>query len=210
MARAARIFQLGAVAALAVGYACLAHYTNAAGDRAAGAALALAPLAIAVCAAALRSGWRGAALLLALGAGIARAWPWMLSHYSMLYWIEHAGTQTLIGYAFARSLAAGREPLCSRLARIVHGGALEPGVALYTRKLTGVWAAFSFGMAMLSTALYLLAPLRIWSVFANFITGPLIALMFIGEYLLRRRLLPHVEHAGILAGIEAWRVAQEQ
>jgi uncharacterized membrane protein len=133
----------------------------------------------------------------------------MLSHYSMLYWIEHAGTQTLIGYAFARSLAAGREPLCSRLARIVHG-ALAPGVALYTRKLTRAWAGFSFGMAALSTALYLLAPLRVWSVFANFVTGPLIALMFIGEYLLRRRLLPHVEHVGILAGIEAWRVAQEQ
>jgi uncharacterized membrane protein len=206
MARAARLLQVGAVAALAVAYACLAHYTNASGSRAAGAALALAPLGVAALAACARAGWRGLPFALALAGGIAWLWPWMMSHYGMLYWIEHAGTQCLIGYAFARSLAPGREPLCSRFARMVHG-ALEPAVAAYTRALTRVWALFSFGMAFVSTALYLAAPLRVWSLFANFITGPLIVLMFVGEYLLRRRLLPHVEHAGILAGIEAYRAS---
>lgn len=206
MARVARLLQVGAVGALAVAYACLAHYTNASGNRAAGAALALAPLCAVTLAAALRAGLRGIAAALVACAGIAYAWPWLTAHYSLLYWLEHAGTQSLIGYAFARSLAHGREPLCSRFARMVHG-ALEPAVAAYTRALTRAWALFSFGMALASSALYLLAPLRVWSVFANFITGPLIALMFIGEYLLRRRLLPQIEHASILAGIEAYRAS---
>jgi uncharacterized membrane protein len=216
MARAAHVAQALAVAALALGYACLAHYTNvtpaapAARAGAAGVTLALTPLAAAAGIAAWRSRHRriAGAALLAAAAGVALAWPRLLSHYSLLYWVEHAGTQSLLGLAFARTLAPGCEPLCTRFARIVHG-ALEPAIERYTRALTRAWALFFFGLALASTFLYFSAPLPLWSAFANFVTGPLIGLMFIAEYLLRRRLLPHVAHAGILAGIAAYRAAPQ-
>jgi uncharacterized membrane protein len=124
-------------------------------------------------------------------------------HTSLIYWIEHAATQSLLCVAFARSLAPGRESMCTMFARMVHG-TLGPAMERYTRQVTLAWSVFFGAMASVSTALFFAAPVSVWSAFANFCTGPLIVLMFIGEYAVRRRVLPDVEHAGIVAGVQAF------
>jgi len=62
-----------------------------------------------------------------------------------------------------------------------------------------------FAMIILaSTLLFFLAPLVIWSFFVNFLTLPLVALMFIGEFLLRRRLLTDLPSGHVLDAVHAY------
>jgi uncharacterized membrane protein len=197
------------VIALGAGYALLAHYTNitATADTL-GISVALAPIALAAVSLAWHSSHRGAmfALLALSGAGVWLAWITLQPHFSVLYWLEHAGTETVLCLAFARSLRPGSEPMCTYFAKIVHGP-LAPPLERYTRQVTAAWAIFFGTMGAASTILFYGAPLALWSVFANFFTGPLIALMFIVEYAVRRRLHPGMEHAHILAAVKAfWNV----
>jgi uncharacterized membrane protein len=53
--------------------------------------------------------------------------------------------------------------------------------------------------------LFFLAPLATWSVFANFMTLPLVVLMFIVEYRMRKRILPDLPNAHILDAVRAFR-----
>ena len=60
-------------------------------------------------------------------------------------------------------------------------------------------------MALASTGLFFLAPLATWSVFANLLTLPLVALMFIGEYWVRWWVLPEMRHMHIFDAVRAFR-----
>lgn len=195
-----------ALGVLGLAYAVLAHHTNTTPDRGAmGTALAIAPLAGAVLALAWNSA-RRSTMLLACGLGFGAFWlGWsrLPLHFSLLYWIEHAGTELLLCLAFARTLAPGREPMCTVFARMIHG-TLTPPIERYTRQLTRAWAVFFGAMATISTVLYHAGPLPAWSLFANFVTGPLILLMFVAEYALRRRLLPDTRHVPMMAAIKAY------
>jgi uncharacterized membrane protein len=82
----------------------------------------------------------------------------------------------------------------------VHGP-LPPLVARYTRKATAAWAVFFALIAAASLALYVFAPLRVWSAFSYFVTFPLVVLMFIGEYAVRRRVLPPLHRSGLLDSV---------
>jgi len=207
MAGAAGLARVAGLGILAVAYACLAHYTNTSHSTGAGAGIALAPPAVAALAMAWHT-WRRPLLTIALFAmicgAVALAWPLLRRHYSMIFWIDHVSTQLLLCLMFARTLAPGHEPLCTYLARMVHGS-LSAGIEKYTRQLTRIWAVFFAVMAATSSALFFGAALETWSAFAYFCTGPLVGLMFVVEYIVRRRLLPEVEHAGILAGIQSFR-----
>ena len=205
MSRAAGYGRVAAVGAVGLVYAVLAHRSNTGDSGRGGALLALAPVAIA----ALVIGWRTERRLLGMTLAIAAcvvAWlalPLLQRHTSLIYWLEHAVTQSLLCVAFARTLAPGRESMCTMFARMVHG-ALAPAMERYTRQVTLAWSVFFGAMALLSTVLFFAAPVSVWSTFANFFTAPLIALMFIVEYAVRRHLLPGVEHAGIVAGVQAF------
>jgi uncharacterized membrane protein len=59
-------------------------------------------------------------------------------------------------------------------------------------------------MAAVSTLLFFLAPLSVWSIFANFLSLPLIALMFIGEFALRQRVLTDLPPSHVLDGFRAY------
>ena len=50
-------------------------------------------------------------------------------------------------------------------------------------------------MAIVSSLLFFLAPLAVWSAFVNFLTLPLVALMFVAEFLVRRRVLAETSGA---------------
>ena len=204
MSRAAGYARVAAVGGFGLVYAVLAHRSNTVASPG-GALLALAPLAVAALVLGWRSRHRLPAMSVAVAACIAAvlALPLLERHTSMIYWVEHAATQSLLCVAFARSMAPGRVSMCTMFARMVHG-TLAPAMERYTRQVTAAWSIFFGAMALVSTALFFGAPVSVWSAFANFLTAPLIALMFIGEYMVRRRVLPDVEHAGIVAGVQAF------
>jgi uncharacterized membrane protein len=188
----------------------VAHYTNTrahggGGIETLGTLVALAP----ILAGALSLAWHSrlrAPMLAALAiacVAMAAQWQVLTQHYSRIYWLEHASTQTLLALMFARTLRAGREPLCTHFARLIHG-ALPPAIERYTRQVTVAWVIFFATMAAASTGLYLAAPLEAWSIFANFLTAPLIASMFLFEYLARRFLHPDFKHAHILDAAKAF------
>ena len=202
----ARTARGAAILMLALAYVLLAHYTNTSGKaRGLGAAVALAPLL----AAALSLAWHARLRLFMLGlfmAGCVALFSLRdtLEHYtSWIYWGEHAGTQLALCALFGRTLGHGREPLCTGFARIVHGE-LAPALERYTRRVTLAWAMFFAAMAATSSAIFFAAPLATWSAFSNFFTAPLIGLMFVVEYLVRRHLHPEMEHAHILDGVKLY------
>lgn len=208
MSRAVRFGRSAAVVAFAVGYALLAHYTNIAHTETLGTLLALSPLVLA----ALSFAWQSRHRLPMLGlfgigcAALFIAWGALEHHFSRIYWIEHAGTQLLLCLWFGRTLGTGREPMCTYFARIMHGS-LTPAIERYTRQVTVGWVMFFGCMSAASTAIFFTAPLAVWSAFANFFTAPLIGLMFVVEYIVRRRLHPDAEHAHILDAVKAfWNV----
>ncbi|HJU72012.1 MAG TPA: hypothetical protein VJ603_09200 [Paucimonas sp.] len=206
MFEALRLGRWIAAGALALGYALLAHHTNtAAGTATLGVLLALAPLVLA----ALSLAWharRRIAMLALFGLGcaaLAANWSVLTHHYDRIYWFEHAGTELILCLTFGRTLASGREPMCTTFARAVHG-TITPTLARYSRQVTVAWVGFFGAMAAASTTIFLVAPLSVWSAFANFFTAPLIAAMFVLEYLVRRYLHPHMEHAHILDAVKAF------
>ena len=101
---------------------------------------------------------------------------------------------------FGASLRAGREPVISVFARLEQGGVLPPDLARHARSITWLWTLLLAAMAALALALAILAPLEIWSLFANVVIYALIATLFIGEYLYRRVRFRHYRHAS-LAGL---------
>ena len=74
----------------------------------------------------------------------------------------------------------------------------------YTRRVTAAWALFFAAIVAIMVALFAAAPRRVWSLFANFCILPLVALMFIAEYAVRRRVLPQAERGGILAAVRTF------
>jgi uncharacterized membrane protein len=190
----------GLIAAAILIYALLEHFTNATGGRSAlGAALAVAPLLLAALLLARRSARPHLSLPLALGVAgmlLVTFWPQIERNFSLMYLLQQIGVYLVMAFGFGRSLMAGQVPLCTQWASMLHGPLSEP-VLRYTRGVTLAWTLFFVGIALSSTLLYIAAPLRIWSLFYNFLTLPLAALMFAVEYELRRRRLPWMRRASL-------------
>jgi uncharacterized membrane protein len=149
--------------------------------------------------------WANAAaalLFAALTAGLLyRYWPAVERHFEWADVAQQCGIYALVALAFARSLFAGREPLCTNLAARMYG-TLTPVEIAYTRRATAVWSGFYGVLSAAVLILYWVAPLRVWSLFVNFGTFGLIILMGIGDHALRRRRLPRHAGGGILQVIQ--------
>jgi uncharacterized membrane protein len=199
----------GVVIALGIGYSVLSHFAAASTSPGmAGALVAVVPLLGLAFAMAWRSSRRLAmmALLLAAGAMLYRTSGWLISHYNWIFLLQHAGTYALLCSAFGRTLQGGQTPMISGFARIVHGE-LSPALIRYTRSVTVAWTLYFGSTATLSLLLFWLAPVAVWSVFANLLGIPLLVLMFAGEYAVRWRVLPAADRAGPLDAIRAYRQA---
>lgn len=197
------------IGALAIAYPLLAHYSTAteASVRtpSLGVGLALAPLMLIALVLAWRAAHRLAMLgLCALaGAALWQLWPELERNFTWVYFIQHAGTNAMLFLAFGRTLRQGVEPLCGQFARMVHGE-IDATIARYTRQVTLAWTLFFAFMASLSCALFFFAPIEVWSVFANLLTLPLVALMFVVEFAIRIRLHPQLRSSRLIDGVRAY------
>lgn len=195
------------IAAFGVTYSILAHLASAdPHPDLFDAAVAMAPpIALAVVLA-WRSPQRYWMLLLWLAgcAALYAASDWLVQHFNWVFLLQHAGMQALLGLAFGRSLRVGQVPMVSRFAAIVHGS-LSPALTRYTRQVTWAWTLYFVVMTTLSLLLFWLAPVAVWSVFANLLNLPLLILMFAAEYGARLYLLPPSDRAGPLEAIRAYR-----
>ncbi|MCO5397191.1 hypothetical protein [Ralstonia soli] len=190
-----------------VAYQAGAHYAAATpGAHGLGLAMALVPpLAIALVAA-IRSGRRAwlvpvwtlvCATLWMAREPLARQFGWGL-------YLEHASFNVMMAYVFGRTLMAGREPLCTHFARIVHG-TLTPRIARYSRQVTLAWTLFFLATAAISTLLFATASIVTWSTFANTLSLPLVGVMFVVEYLCRRVVLRGEPSSSLFDAVRAYR-----
>jgi uncharacterized membrane protein len=193
---------------LLLAYLPLAHF---AGSRSSPmlAALALADVALIV-------------LIEGLLAGRARAWIAMLAVLATIGGLVATGWAfiplllmpvlclVLAATWFARSLAAGREPLITRIVAALYrqsGHELTPTHQRYTRRLTALWAgllallaAINLGLALLAVPdgvlarLGVSAPLTVtqaqWSLFANLLNYGIVGGALVVEYHWRKRVFP--------------------
>jgi uncharacterized membrane protein len=199
-----RRLQLAAVVALVGGYAALSHYSaSSPGAKGLGAALSVAPVILI----GLILLWRWTqpitALLIAalLCTLLYRFWPAIERNYQWSDLVQQCGVYGLVAVTFARSLFAGRVPICTQLASKMHG-ALTPVEITYTRHATAVWAVFYVLMTMTLLILFFTASLRAWSFFVNFGTFGLMIAAGIADHAIRRRVLPRHPGGGILAIIQ--------
>ena len=194
------------IAVFIVGYAGLAHYTNAnPRAKSLGAALAIAPPLAVALGFAWRSRYRLPALTVAALVAVLLIMHWRIieGNFPLVYLCEECGVYAVLSFTFARTLFNGRVPLCTYWANLVHDP-LPAAVVRYTRSTTAAWALFFALIACTSLALYQYAPLRVWSAFSNFFTLPLVVLMFIGEYAVRRKRLPLEHRTGLLESVRVY------
>ena len=137
--------------------------------------------------------WAGLMLLMAGTAvyfiGLQERW-----NLAVAYGMPHAAINLFLLWFFGRTLLRGREPLVTRFARRLHG-TLTPEIAAYTRHVTLAWCFFFVAQVITSILLFAYAPVSVWLLFISFLTFPLLALMFLGEYIyrvMRYRNHPHV------------------
>jgi uncharacterized membrane protein len=212
MSIAARVLAGVTIAAAGIAYALAAHFTSAATDAGNWAVfLAGAPIALAVGAFTHRRLGILPLILALAGLAILAAWafPILQKNVGTLYFLQHVTVNGFLCTLFARTLSANLTPLCTVFARHTRQHMSE-AVVLYTRRVTQAWALFFATVTAASVLLFSLAPIEIWSGFANLMTPLLVLLMFVGEYLVRRRILPRDEHRSFLATFRAYRATMRQ
>jgi uncharacterized membrane protein len=152
------------------------------------------------------------AVALVVGAALAvAAWfgPRIVEAFAgraeTVLYVENLAFFGWLAALFAVSLAPGRIPLVTRIARKTRRGDMPPSVIRYTRAVTIGWAVFFVVTMTISTALFFSSREALWSLFVNVLIGPLVGLGFTVEYAVRRTLLRDVAHAPFLAAIRDFR-----
>jgi len=188
-----------------IGYQLLAHWAaTRAATPAAVAMVALGPLAlVALWTVVRRSMLGGLALAAALAVVVALA-DQLPAATRVLPLLPQLAVCLGLAWMFGGTLRPGREPLVTRMAHIVHG-TLPPQIVTYTRNVTLAWTLFMLAMSVASVVLFLFAPVSFWSLFANLLLLPLIALMFLAEYLYRSLRYRWFTHGTIAQSLGAFR-----
>jgi uncharacterized membrane protein len=152
---------------------------------------------------------RGSKLVLALTVAALVALVFIvaaggLGDVRRLYLAQHVGMHVVLGLSFAASLRGPGLTLVGQVARRVHGGRLSPAMQVYTGHVTRLWAGYFFGMALVSVGVFVWAPWSAWSLLANLLTPVAIAVLFVGEYLVRYWLHPEFERVSLAEAIRAF------
>lgn len=193
-------------AAVVIGWPLLVHELLASGRWPGLAVLAgLLPAALLAAVVVLNSRHRALGLA-ALALAALLAWTWraaLQGSFEWIYLVQHLGTQLFLCWLFGRTLLPGRQALITLLATRARGD-LPPELLGYTRRVTLAWTLFFALIAILSLLLFMFAPLAVWSLFANVLTMPLVALMFVAEYAVRRVSHRHLPHVSIARSVQAF------
>jgi len=167
----------------------------------------LAPLLATALAAAWHSRFRWAMLLacaaglVLLGLNLER----LRTHVALFYFVQHVGAMGLLGLSFGGTLwGAHHEALCSRIATLMIPEPLDADYLRYTWQVTLAWTLFFIGCGLLSVVLFVAGPIAWWSLFANVLTPIGVGAMFVIEYLVRLRVLPHQPPMSIVQTIRAY------
>jgi len=171
-----------------------------------GAILALIPLFFIALTLAfkIRSRLIGSIFLLGYFALAWFIWPLIKQNTGLIFWMLDIGLMLALLMTFAQTLIKGRKPLCVHFAEIINGGTLPPEHEIYARNVTVAWVLFFAMIIIVSTLLFFLAPLQVWSFFVNFLTLPLVALMFAIEFFVRKRLLTNLPESNVMDAVHAY------
>lgn len=103
----------------------------------------------------------------------------------------------LMLYIFGRTLYAGREPLITAIGEAARGP-LSLSMRRYTRLLTQLWCGVFVTMIAWSALLPWLEQPQLWSWFTNIINYGLVGALFVGEFMLRKKIFPNHNHPGFI------------
>jgi len=118
--------------------------------------------------------------------------------------LSHAGFFAALGLGLGATLRGpGPDPITRLAARLDPNW--RPEMASYTRGVAIAWTVFFLAQCVISGLLAMLAPRDIWSLFVHVLDLPLVAAMFAGEYLIRRRRFPKHPHIGPMGVVRAVR-----
>ncbi|MBA3697136.1 MAG: hypothetical protein H0W85_10395 [Methylotenera sp.] len=207
MQEALKIMRGMAVALVIVLYAVLVHHVNASGQVSLlGALLALAPLLLIT----VTFSWSITSKLIGFSLVMAFciiAWwtlPFIEQHTGLIFWLQDIGLMLILLVTFARTLLPSRKPLCAHFAEMINGGTLPIAHERYAYKVTVAWVGFFALMVLISSLLFFFSPLATWSLFVNFLTLPLVALMFIAEFMVRKQVLTDLPTGNVLDAVRAY------
>jgi uncharacterized membrane protein len=191
-------------------YAVLAHVVSTRSNGGKWAvAIALAPILLVAIGIVGKSARGVLPWLLLAGGVLLGLWasPVLEHNLGWMYFAQHVGLNAALGFSFGITLFGNRRPLCTVFAAMMQPE-ITPGLARYTRRVTLAWTLFFAGMVAVSVLLFFLAPIAVWSVFANILMMPLVILMFLIEYGVRRFALPPEERGrNIFEAFHAYRAA---
>ncbi|HSD35861.1 MAG TPA: hypothetical protein VLC92_00030 [Rhodocyclaceae bacterium] len=128
--------------------------------------------------------------------------PQLIDKIIWVYFLQDLSCNLFAACIFGLTLRAGREALCTKLARLARSH-MTPRVERYTRQITWAWTTFFCVCVLLSAALFLSGHIAAWSWFANVLNLPLIGAMFVVEYLVRLWVIPKAERSGIAETIRS-------
>jgi uncharacterized membrane protein len=117
--------------------------------------------------------------------------------------LPHTAAYLFMLWLFGRTLLGGREPIITRVARRVRG-TLPPELETYTRRLTAAWCVFFAGQLAVSALLFGFDSVENWSFFVSVLNFPLVALMFVGDWLYRVVRYPHLPQSSIAKAVKAF------
>jgi uncharacterized membrane protein len=98
--------------------------------------------------------------------------------------LPHAIAYSALLFGFGYTLLPGQQAILTTVVNAVRGP-LPPELIVHTRRVTFAWCCFFAAQLLVSAALYLFAPLDVWSFFVNVLNLPIVVLMFIVEGLYR-------------------------
>jgi uncharacterized membrane protein len=101
----------------------------------------------------------------------------------------------LLLFVFGRTLHSGREPLITAIGEAARGP-LSQAMRTYTRRLTQLWCLVFVVMIVWSAVLPWLKQPELWSWFTNIINYGVVGVLFVGEFMLRKKLFPTHNHPG--------------
>lgn len=197
---------LGIVSTILI-YTLLVHHVNTSNAPSSlGAVLALTPIFILILSYVWKTHSRSLSIIafLTLSTICWLLWSIIKLHTGLVFWLLDVSLMLVLMTTFAQSLLPNRKPLCVHFAETINGGSLPIAHEIYARKVTIAWVIFFAVICITSTLLFFFAPLAIWSFFVNFLTLPLVALMFIGEFILRQCLLSDLPSGHLLDAVKAY------